>query len=200
MRWRKPPMTLRALESAWPNRVAQRIPADLRFCGVNFSWMQPADALSPFGLNFFPRGVAAKWRAAKDFSARPIADQGVAAHRTQTRHGRDWVAPRGSSSVRPVSPADAPGAPGAPGATQSCNARLGAVWNRRTIRQHTRPKSGEPIQTPMAANDFTKHPRPTPAPSSVVHCVLLGRNPPLVRPGAVPPEFHGTLALGRKVP
>jgi len=41
------------------------------------------------------------------------------------------------------------------GATQSCNARLGAVWNGRTIRQHPRPKSGEQIQTPMAANDFS---------------------------------------------
>jgi len=45
------------------------------------------------------------------------------------------------------------------GATQSCNARLGAVWNGRTIRQPTHPKSGEPIQALMAANDFSNRPR-----------------------------------------
>jgi len=36
---------------------------------------------------------------------------------------------------------------------------MGAVWNGRTIRQHTRPESGEPIQTSMAANDSSNRPR-----------------------------------------
>jgi len=61
---------------------------------------------------------------------------------------------------------------------------LGAVWKGRTIRQQTRPKSGEPIQSPMAANDFSNRPRVEGAPAVQRTQTRRGRD--WVAPGGEP--------------
>jgi len=61
---------------------------------------------------------------------------------------------------------------------------MGAVWNGRTIRQHTRPESGEPIQTSMAANDSSNRPRVDVSPA--VQRTQTRRRRDWVAPGGEP--------------